>query len=131
MKPQFLFVYGTLRRDFKSKMHSFLAEHADFIGRATYQGKLYKIDYYPGAVPSNNPKDVVYGEVYQLREPALVLSKLDEYEECGPKFPSPTEYIRKVQAVQLESGEIVWAWVYLYNRSTNHLELVSSGDFLK
>ena len=131
MKPQFIFVYGTLRRDFKSKMHSFLAEHADFIGRATYQGKLYKIDYYPGAVPSNNPKDVVYGEVYQLREPALVLSKLDEYEECGPKFPSPTEYIRKVQAVQLEKKETLLAWIYLYNISIKNLQRIFSGNFLE
>lgn len=131
MKDVFMFVYGTLRRDTNSEMYHLLARYADFVGDASYQGKLYKIDYYPGVVSSEDPSDVVQGEVYRLHDPDLVLSRLDQYEECGPGFPEPTEYIREIQHVQLQSGETIPAWIYLYNRPTNYLELVTSGDFLK
>jgi gamma-glutamylcyclotransferase (GGCT)/AIG2-like uncharacterized protein YtfP len=131
MKDAYLFVYGTLRRGTDSEMYHLPARHADFVGDATYQGKLYKIDYYPGVVASEDPSDVVHGEVYRLREPDLVLSRLDQYEECGPGFPEPTEYTREIQPVRLRSGETISAWLYLYNRPTDNLELVSSGDFLE
>jgi len=130
MKHESLFVYGTLRRDTNSDMFHLLARYANFIGYATYQGKLYKVDYYPGVVPSDNPSDIVQGEVYRLLDPSLVLLHLDVYEECGPGFPKPTEYIRKIQHVRLRSGETIQAWVYIYNRPTDNLELVPSGDFL-
>ena len=50
----YLFVYGTLRRDTNSEMFQLLARQADFVGGANYQGKLYKIDDYPGVVASKN-----------------------------------------------------------------------------
>ena len=129
MRDVFLFVYGTLRRGPDSEMHHFLARHADFVGDATYQGKLYKIGDYPGAVPSQDRSDLVHGEVYRLRDSDYVFSFLDLYEECGPGFPEPREYIRKIQSVRLRSGETIPAWVYLYNRPTDNLERVGSGDF--
>ncbi len=130
MKDVSLFVYGTLRRDNDNEMYHLLARYADFIGDATYQGKLYKIDYYPGVVASEDPSDVVWGEVYRLREPDFILSKLDQYEECGPGFLKPREYTRVIQPVRLRNGETILAWVYLYNRPTDSLEFVTSGDFL-
>lgn len=129
MRNVFLFVYGTLRRDPDSEMHHFLARHADFVGEATYQGKLYKIGDYPGAVPSEDRSDLVLGEVYRLRDCDLLLGRLDRYEGCGPGFPAPTEYIRKIQPVRLHCDETIPAWVYLYNRPTDNLERVESGDF--
>ncbi len=129
MNDVFLFVYGTLRRDSRSDMYYLLARHADFIGDATYQGKLYKIDYYPGVVPSEDPSDVVQGEVYRLCDSDFVLSRLDQYEECGPGFSEPTEYVREIQYVRLRSGKNISTWVYLYNLPTNDLALVRSGRF--
>jgi gamma-glutamylcyclotransferase (GGCT)/AIG2-like uncharacterized protein YtfP len=129
MNDRFLFVYGTLRRDTDSEMHHFLARHADFVGDATYQGKLYVIGDYPGVVPSEDRSDFVQGEVYRLRDSDYVLSRLDRYEECGPGFSEPTEYIRKIQPVRLQSGETIPAWVYLYNRPTDNLERAAAGDF--
>lgn len=88
MNEQFLFVYGTLRRDTNGQMYHLLARNADFVGEATFQGKLYKVDYYPGIVPSEDADDLVLGEVYRLRNPNYVLSHLDQYEECGHARPS-------------------------------------------
>jgi gamma-glutamylcyclotransferase (GGCT)/AIG2-like uncharacterized protein YtfP len=121
---EYIFVYGTLRRDTNSEMHHLLAKNAEFVSDATYRGKLYQIDYYPGAVPSDDPNDVVEGEVYLLHQADVVLPLLDRYEECVPDFPEPNEYSRRKQTVLLKNGRTVTAWVYLYNHSTEGLELI-------
>lgn len=125
----YLFVYGTLRRDTKHPIADYLAQQAQFIGPASYQGKLYKVTDYPAVVASNNLTDKVYGEVYQLLSTDL-WSRLDDYEECGPNFDVPTEYQRLLQTVYLANGEAISAWLYLYNRPVSNLELIESGDFL-
>jgi len=130
MKEQYLFVYGTLRKDVGSEMNQLLARYSSFAGEASYQGRLYRIDHYPGVTPSDNSVHQVKGEVYCLDEPELVLSQVDRYEECGPEFPEPTEYIREKQEVTLANGRKVIAWVYIYNRPVENFPLISSGDFL-
>ncbi len=124
MNPDYIFVYGTLRRDANSPMSRLLADHAEFVGNATYCAKLYKIDYYPGAVPSDNPNDIVQGEVYRFHQTDIALPLLDQYEEFGSEFPEPNEYLRQKQTVLLENGRTVTAWVYVYNRPTKGLELI-------
>ena len=130
MTDDLLFVYGTLRRDTRSGMHRLLAQYASFLAGGTYQGRLYLVGNYPGVVPSPNPSAKVRGEVYALHRPEIILPKLDAYEECGPDFSEPTEYLRQRQAVVLANGSTCHAWVYLYNRPTDKLILISSGDFL-
>jgi len=128
MSHDYLFVYGTLRRDTNSEMYHLLARYGRFVDDATYQGKLYMVDYYPGVVPSDNPQDIVHGEVYKFSCLEIVLLKLDDYEVCGPKFPD--EYVRRKEKVTLKSGKIVSAWIYSLDRPTNGLHIIASGDFL-
>lgn len=130
MSAEYLFVYGTLRRDTRSETAHLLARHADFVADGTFQGRLYRIDSYPGVVPSDHPSDVVQGEVYALREPDAVLPKLDQYEECSPEFPEPHEYVRRREEIVLANGSTCEAWIYLYNRSTEGAPRILSGDFL-
>jgi gamma-glutamylcyclotransferase (GGCT)/AIG2-like uncharacterized protein YtfP len=125
----YLFVYGTLRRDAQHPMADCLQQQAQWIGPASYQGKLYKIADYPAVVASSNPVDKVYGEVYQLFS-ADLWSRLDDYEECSPSFPPPTEYRRLLQTVYLADGGEISAWIYLYNRDISGFEVIESGDFL-
>jgi gamma-glutamylcyclotransferase (GGCT)/AIG2-like uncharacterized protein YtfP len=127
---QYLFVYGTLRQNVNHPMHRLLAQHSRFIALARYQAKLYLVDEYPGAVPSNNAAEQVVGELYQLTQPDFLFAALDNYEECGPGFAPPQEYRRELQNIMLENGDSVTAWVYLYNRNTDGLRLIKSGDFL-
>jgi gamma-glutamylcyclotransferase (GGCT)/AIG2-like uncharacterized protein YtfP len=127
---QALFVYGSLRRDVNDGLCELLERYTDFIDYGTYQGLLYNIDNYPGAVASNNPSHLVVGEVYRLHDPNRVLSRLDVYEECSPSFSKPTEYLRDIQYVQLLNNDIIPAWIYLYNYPTDNLQLIASGDFL-
>jgi gamma-glutamylcyclotransferase (GGCT)/AIG2-like uncharacterized protein YtfP len=127
----FLFVYGTLRYGNENATRQLLARSADFVDYATYQGKLFLVDEYPGAIASEHPNDMVQGEVYKLYCPDVLLPILDRYEECGAGFIQPTEYRRKLQPVQLRTREILSVWVYLYNKSTIPLQEIPTGDFLK
>jgi gamma-glutamylcyclotransferase (GGCT)/AIG2-like uncharacterized protein YtfP len=131
MQPAHLFVYGTLRRDLRSGMSRLLLKHSEFISYATFQGKLYNVDAYPGVVPSCHSSDRVVGEVYHLLKPDFILSRLDKYEECSVNFPEPTEYIRTVQQVQCINSETMSAWIYLYNHPVDKLPPLPSGDFIK
>ncbi len=126
---RYLFVYGTLRQQNKHTNDPILARYATYISHATFQGRLYKVIYYPGVVPSNHVNDCVKGEVYRLHDPELGLSQLDLYEECDLSFNQPTEYVREIQPVRLSNGEIIPAWIYLYNWPTSKLEWIKSGDF--
>jgi gamma-glutamylcyclotransferase (GGCT)/AIG2-like uncharacterized protein YtfP len=128
-EPQELFVYGTLRKGGANPMHDFLAREADFVGAATCCGLLYRVDFYPGLVLSAAPDDRVNGEVYRLHRPPFALAELDRYEACGPGFAAPTEYLRQVHTVRLHDGRDVPAWVYVYNRPVDGLELIRCGDF--
>ncbi|MFA6062875.1 MAG: gamma-glutamylcyclotransferase family protein [Gallionella sp.] len=105
--------------------------HAEFYADARFAGKLFRVTYYPCAIPSDNQDDKVFGEVYRLKNPEFILAKLDDYEECSEKYPNPKEYIREIGVVHTDSGERIDAWIYLYNRPViDFLEIVS-GIFLK
>ncbi len=126
-----LFVYGTLRQNSSCEEARFLASFAVFTGPGIFQGKLYRVDDYPGAVPSNHPGERVIGDVYRLPKGESVLSRLDSYEECGPDFPEPAEYVREIHPIRLKNGAVIDAWIYIYNKPTDRLTSIKSGDFLK
>ncbi len=130
MPAEFIFVYGTLRRETATSMHDVLARHCGYFADGCMQGKLYEVDGYPGAIESDNPKDKVYGEIYRIISSDLVLPQLDEYEECTDKFPEPHEYIRKKLPITLSGGGSVTAWVYVFNQDVSNLMQIGSGDYL-
>jgi gamma-glutamylcyclotransferase (GGCT)/AIG2-like uncharacterized protein YtfP len=126
-----LFVYGTLMRGFDHPMAKLLSGHADFIGEAQCRGRLYQVKYYPGLVLSDLPADIVFGELYRLRQPVELLREFDMYEACGEGFAQPTEYIRQMLAVTLADGTAEPAWTYIYNWPVAHLPRIASGRFLE
>ena len=50
------------------------------------------------------PSDVVFGELYRLRQPKELLREFDMYEACGEGFAEPTEYVRQMLPVTLGDG---------------------------
>ena len=131
MQREYIFVYGTLRKNSGCKMHSLLAKHCRYLSEGYIQGRLYEVNGYPGAVQSGQQKERVVGEVYRITEANIVLAKLDHYEECSAEFPHPHEYTRKKLPVFLPEGRTVFAWVYLFNHDTTALEQITSGDYLR
>jgi len=125
-----LFVYGTLMRGFDHPMAQLLSRSADFLGEASCRGRLYRVKHYPGLVLSDDPGDVVSGEVYRLRQPEALLREFDMYEACGEGFAEPTEYIRRILPVTLADGAVTEVWTYVYNWPVAHLARIASGRFL-
>jgi gamma-glutamylcyclotransferase (GGCT)/AIG2-like uncharacterized protein YtfP len=126
-----LFVYGTLMRGFDHPMAKLLSRAADFLGSATCRGRLHLIKHYPGLVLSDDPADVVHGELYRLRERDALLAEFDMYEACGAGFPEPTEYLRQMLAVTQDDGATTEAWTYIYNWPVTGLPQIASGKFLE
>jgi gamma-glutamylcyclotransferase (GGCT)/AIG2-like uncharacterized protein YtfP len=128
-----LFVYGTLRQNAGHVYNAVIRDRARDLGQAVFQGRLFDFGEYPGVVDSDDPADLVVGEVYEFyREQAKALQRLDQYEECGPGFAEPTEYRRVLRSVRLQNPErTVTAWLYLYNHPTEHGQRIAHGDYLR
>ena len=116
-----LFVYGTLRKAFDHPMHRLLRAHANFVGTGTFQGKLYDLGRFPGAVSSNEPPDKVLGEIYRLRDAEETFRILDEYEG--------TAFSRNRVSMRNNDGKKIGVWIYLYNRRVSKARMIPSGDY--
>jgi gamma-glutamylcyclotransferase (GGCT)/AIG2-like uncharacterized protein YtfP len=130
MNSDLLFVYGTLMRGFDHPMAKLLSRSADFVGEAQCRGRLYRIKHYPGLLLSDDPGDVVFGELYRLRARDALLREFDMYEACGEGFAEPTEYVRQMLPVTLDDGAVSEAWTYVYNWPVNDLAWIASGRFM-
>lgn len=129
MTSDLLFVYGTLMRGFDHPMAQLLSRSADFLGEARCRGRLYLVKHYPGLVLSDVSDDVVFGELFRLRQPAELLREFDMYEACGEGFSEPTEYVRQMLAVTRADGAVTEAWTYVYNWPVTNLPRIASGRF--
>ncbi len=130
MAPEFIFVYGSLRKQIASSMYHVLVSHCEYFSDGVMQGTLYEVCDYPGAIESCDTNDKVFGELYKMLDRKLVLARLDNYEECSDRFPAPHEYFRKQLSIGLFGGGSVLAWVYLYNFDVSNLQQIISGDYL-
>jgi gamma-glutamylcyclotransferase (GGCT)/AIG2-like uncharacterized protein YtfP len=126
-----LFVYGTLMRGFDHPMAQLLSRSADFVGEARCQGRLYLVKHYPGLVLSDDPTEVVFGELYRLHQPRELLREFDMYEACGEGFAAPTQYVRQMLHVTRDGQAAEEAWTYVYNWPVAGLPRIASGRFME
>src|SRR5262245_21367968 len=118
-----LFVYGTLMSG--GENHRLLAGRAELIGRGRMRGRLFLVDYFPGLVDSDDPVEIVLGEVWRLHEPDL-LRELDDFEGCAEV---PPLFVRASRAVTMDGHGTLTSWVYVYARSTAGRPAIPSGDW--
>jgi gamma-glutamylcyclotransferase (GGCT)/AIG2-like uncharacterized protein YtfP len=100
-KPTYVFVYGSLRKRLNHPLHGLLEKQGICVTTGYFQGKLYDLGRYPGAVPSHGKNDRVPGELYRLTDPHRILQVLDTYEG--------TRFTRKRVAIALGNGNEVTA----------------------
>ncbi len=102
---QYLFVYGTLKRRGGSR-HRALLGQAEYMGEATYQGRLYRVSWYPAAVASSAADAHVCGELYRLEADAdRLLRAIDQYEGCDAVDPEYERWRRRLDVpTELEFG---------------------------
>ncbi len=125
----YLFTYGTLRLNQSQPIIDFLSKSATLVGLAVIsKAQLYKNDWYPVLVETNNEYDEVVGDLYELNHESA-LQIIDEYEGIGIG-DMPYEYRRNKVKVKTEQEELE-TWVYFYNKDLpKGAVLIGSGDFL-
>ena len=121
MNNIYLFVYGTLRKDFGLSLMQKVADKIDFVGQGRIKAKLYDLGSYPAAVEELWQNEIS-GDVYNVHDVEKVFSVLDDYE--GP------EYWREKANVKMERGEVLNAWVYWYSGEIDETLRIEENDYL-
>jgi gamma-glutamylcyclotransferase (GGCT)/AIG2-like uncharacterized protein YtfP len=124
-----VFFYGTLMTPFNRAGRRRVDHDLAYAGRGTISGVLFDLGIYPAAVPA--PDSHVWGEVYEMSHPVIVLQALDELEGFRAAEPEYSLYTRALTPVTLEDGRIVDAWAYFYNAPLGRAERIYSGDYLE
>ena len=117
----FLFVYGTLRKDYNLNLVEHLANDLKYIGKAKVNASLYDLGSYPAAIKEQGNGEVI-GDIYFVHNPAKVFCLLDEYEG--------EEYSREKEEIQLRSGKTMTAWIYWYNKKPEAKQKIKQKDYL-
>lgn len=107
----YLFVYGTLLRDFSLPLVKQIENKLEWIGVSEINGQMYDLGEYPAILHTNNPNQKVEGEVYRVKDADRIFKMLDEYEG--------EEYKREKERIRLDSGETVRAWIYWYQQEAH------------
>lgn len=124
-----LFVYGSLRRDAPGSRHELLGEGAEFLGRGRVRGRLLDLGAYPGLVAAVTQDEWVRGELHAIPG-RRALARLDAYEDYDPRRPERSLFLRREAKVELDSGEVIAAWVYVYAGTVALGSRIASGDYL-
>ena len=127
--PELVFFYGTLMTPLRKAGRLRIDEHLTLVGRGSMAAALFDVGIYPAAVPATEGK--VWGEVYEVSHPFVVLRALDELEGSRPEEPETSLYNRTLTLVTLEDGRLVHAWAYFYNAPLGRAERIESGDYLE
>jgi len=128
---EYLFAYGTLQAAHAPQQIVSLLEKLRFVGAASARGVLYDLGDYPGAVLDPSSGHKVFGMVYEVLDIANTLPELDRYEEFDPQAPSESLFVRVLQPVELESGQMLPCWIYSFNRDPGAAPVFSHGRYLK
>lgn len=127
--PNYLFVYGLLQPSELTAPAQLLKEHAQYLGRATAEGHLFLVSYYPAFTPTCDTPQVISGHLYEFTSDYRYIFKtLDEFEECSENHQTPHEYVRALLDINF-NGKIIKAWTYIYNHPTEKLLPIYSGYF--
>ena len=125
---EYLFVYGTLRKDYDLKLKNKVSEDLQYVGQGKVGASMYDIGRYPGAVRSSAGDEVI-GDVFELTDTERVLRILDKYEGIDPSG-KPSEFVRKRGKIRLRNGKEVTAWVYWYNFDLSKKVKIKQKNYL-
>ena len=124
-----VFFYGTLMAGFDRRRRAGIDSKLTYVGRGSIHAALFDLGIYPAAVPAT--EGLVWGEVYAMTDPQVVLTALDDIEGFRPDDPDRSLYTRQHADVRLPDGHVAPAWVYFYNAPLGQAPRISSGDYLE
>jgi len=131
VRPNYLFVYGTLRKEFGLQLSKDIGEDIVYVGSAAIKGELYDIGDYPAALPTQDENAKIAGEIYEVNHPRKVFKLLDEYEGYDRKHLESSEYYRRKEMLEMENGNKIQAWVYWYNFPVGNKRRIYQKDYLQ
>jgi len=114
---------------FDRRRRASIDDKLGYVGRGAIQGALFDVGLYPAAVPA--PDGYVWGEVYEMSDPAKVLTALDEIEGYSETDLDRSLYRREQIDVLLPDSRFARAWVYFYNAPLGRAPRIVSGDYLE
>lgn len=126
---ELVFFYGTLMAGFDRRRRAGIDAKLRYVGRGSIQGSLFDLGLYPAAIPASDGH--VWGEVYEMADPAVVLAALDDIEGYRHDDPDKSLYMRSQADVLLPDGTRARAWVYFYNAPLGKAPRIASGDYLE
>src|SRR6516164_7832028 len=100
---EYLFVYGTLRKNYDLKLKDKVRDHLQYVGQGKVGASLYDIGRYPGAIRDGKGTEVI-GDLFLLTDAEKVLKVLDKYEGLSGPEDKSAEFIRKKTNVRMRSG---------------------------
>jgi gamma-glutamylcyclotransferase (GGCT)/AIG2-like uncharacterized protein YtfP len=71
----------------------------------------------------------VDGTVFELPEDPQVLEALDRYEGYEPTAQATNLFVRKLQRVDLTTGDTIECWSYEYNGNPDDALVIASGRY--
>jgi gamma-glutamylcyclotransferase (GGCT)/AIG2-like uncharacterized protein YtfP len=118
-----LATYGTLLRGMGRQEALGIADALAFVAPGRFDGELYALDSFPGAVPG---KGTVQAELFRLRSDD-VWDVLDRYEGYVPGAEARSCFVRRRTALRAPAETT--AWVYWYTGPTADCPRVPRGDW--
>lgn len=122
------FVYGSLMTGLHN--HHVLARFVLSVQPASLDGMILLpvAPTYPGMVPGEG---TVYGELVEVNpaEAGEALRALDELEWYFGEGHPDNDYVRQVVWVRPDSGGLVDAWAYVWNRGAGGLQPIPGGNW--
>ena len=104
-----------------------LEASGEWQGEARISGRIHDRGDYPILVEPQARHETVFGELFQLRTPALAFRWLDLYEGIPPGKTRGAEYQRVLRSVGNAGGDTVNAWVYLHIGHTGRARRIADG----
>lgn len=127
----FIFVYGSLRKEFQSPAYEYISRYFNFFGEARVKGRLFDLGEYPAAMPSSGDT-YINGELYIVKnenEFSFAIAQLDDYEGVLVEAHEQPLYRREIADTYINDA-IVPAWIYWYNGDVTGRPAIESGDIL-
>jgi gamma-glutamylcyclotransferase (GGCT)/AIG2-like uncharacterized protein YtfP len=127
-----LFVYGSLRKGFKSPMYDYISKFFTYVGEAKVRGKVFDMGSYAAGIPSRENSFIV-GELYAMNREAdfsWVIGQLDDYEGVNVEPDEMQLYRRDITEVFFNNS-VTHAWIYWYNGDVSGKPLIASGDLIQ
>lgn len=105
-----IFVYGSLKKGFSN--HSLISPFKQ-VAKGTIQGRMYSLGAFPAIVLSDNPEELVHGEIYDVNT-EYGLKTIDSLEGYNPDRKDNHFYLRVPTKCKTNTGEIIEVNVYCF-----------------